>query len=754
VSSVNVSKGLEKRISIVISGIVNLRLFKPVLFISIVILLSIGSSSAQNSFIILNSSNLSTMSQNIEYIESLGGNMTHRFPPHILIGDIPADKINELKGHGNIVDIVTKPLDVSVLRGYGKTAEIAVDIWNNNYHAPYAIKSLVLPVGSDPGPIIGDMLIAPKKPAILKAVGVTAQSGIPASEITVQTLPYGAGFYDTSEYMIGDIAVGIILLESNGSIDVSTEDWTTIEESNVVSEIQAGLNWWAVREPNAKLTFTYDIHTKVPTGYEPISHTGPTGNPSGESLWINDAMIYLGYSTSDYFDKVYAYENAIRQSNNTDWAFTIFVVDSANDPDGLFTDGYFAYAYLGGPFTVMTYDNDGYGIGNMDAVIAHETGHIFYANDQYAEAQRPCTEITGYLAIQNQNSAYTLSGPCSSNVDSIMRSQVPPYTNGSIDPYARQQIGWRDTDADGIMDIIDFVPVSILNTYSPDPTNDSTPTYTGRSSTTTTYPNNNPAPWNSGNSITINKIASIQYRVDNGSWINASPADGSFDSNTEDFNFTTPELSNGTHTFEVRALNTAGNWETSYASDILTLIVPDTTPPVIEVLSPQNRLYNKTIIPLNVSANEAISVWNYSLNGGINITFTPNTTITVSQVANNLRIYAMDLAGNWNSSVVDFYVDIIFPPGYINGTVLYNGTGISGAMVSTNTSVSTNTNETGFYSLLVPAGTYNITAINEPGYYANRSIVITAISGMTILQDIELIRKPTGTISGNVINIY
>ncbi|MDP3106294.1 MAG: hypothetical protein Q8M95_17005 [Candidatus Methanoperedens sp.] len=236
----------------------NLKVFKPVLFISIVLLLLTGSSSAQNSFVILNSSDLSTMSQDIEYIESIGGNMTHRFPPHILIGDIPADKINELKGHGNIVDIVTKPLDVSVLRGYGKTAEIAVDIWNNNYHAPYAIKSLVLPVGSDPGPIIGDMLIAPKKSASLKAVGVSAQSGIPASEITAQTLPYGVGFYDTSEYMIGDIAVGIILLESNGSIDASTEDWTTTNESRVVSEIQAGLNWWAIREPNAKLTFTYE----------------------------------------------------------------------------------------------------------------------------------------------------------------------------------------------------------------------------------------------------------------------------------------------------------------------------------------------------------------------------------------------------------------------------------------------------------------------------------------------------------------
>ncbi len=84
-------------------------------------------------------------------------------------------------------------------------------------------------------------------------------------------MPYGAGFYDTSEYLIGNIAVGIVLLESNGAIDASTEDWTAEEEANVVNEIRAGLEWWIARNPSAKLTFKYDIHYKVPTSYEPIT---------------------------------------------------------------------------------------------------------------------------------------------------------------------------------------------------------------------------------------------------------------------------------------------------------------------------------------------------------------------------------------------------------------------------------------------------------------------------------------------------
>ncbi len=84
----------------------------------------------------------------------------------------------------------------------------------------------------------------------------------------------------------------------------------------------------------------------------------------------------------------------------------------------------------------------------------------------------------------------------------------------------------------------------------------------------------------------------------------------------------------------------------------------DIIPPIITITSPQNKTYNTTIIALNVSANEIISTWLYSLNGGANVSFMPNTTITASQGANNLTVYANDTAGNCNSSTVDFEVDV------------------------------------------------------------------------------------------------
>jgi len=87
------------------------------------------------------------------------------------------------------------------------------------------------------------------------------------------------------------VAVGIILPESNGATDLDTEDWTIAEESNVISKIQTGLNWWATRDSRARLTFTYDIHYRVPTSYEPISSSSSWIYRSYDISWIFQIFI-------------------------------------------------------------------------------------------------------------------------------------------------------------------------------------------------------------------------------------------------------------------------------------------------------------------------------------------------------------------------------------------------------------------------------------------------------------------------------
>ncbi|MEE9196522.1 MAG: hypothetical protein V3U45_00115, partial [bacterium] len=329
--------------------------------------------------------------------------------------------------------------------------------------------------------------------------------------------------------MMGSVAVAVILPESDGSNDPNLENWTAAETATVMGEIQAGLSWWASVEANASLTFIY--HTPTPqvvaTSYEPISRPG-----TDEGLWINEVMTVLGYPSGDHFARVRAYDNFLRALHGTDWAFTIFVVDSSVDADGLFTDGDFAYAYLGGPFQVMTYDNDAWGIGLMDLVAAHETGHIFWATDEYDEGPTSGfdpgfdDETSGYLDLQE----IWLS-------ECIMDDNTLCVSAGTAG-----QIGWVDSDSNSAFDILDVPPETTLTPHA-DPTNNVTPTYTGTATV-------DPFPAVIGTSVTINTIADVEYRVDGGSWSSASALDGAFNETAEAFTFTTPLLAEGNHTIE------------------------------------------------------------------------------------------------------------------------------------------------------------------------------------------------------------
>lgn len=498
----------------------------------------------------------------IQLIEAVGGHITHVFPPHILIGTVPAAAESDLLGQGGIVRIARDVVDPASVESYGATAVAGVQVWNALFAHPD--KSAEAGIQElNPAELVDDALEPPDLP-------FDPSRGEPS--IAVQAEDFTPSYYQTSDYMIGDIAVGIILPESDGSGDPSTEDWTGEERQLVYSEIVAACNWWATREPRAQLRFFYDDHFSNPvtTRYEPINHPH-----SDQGLWIGDVMGKLGYTASSYFTRVRDYNNDLRQTYGTDWAFTIFVVDSSNDGDNYFSDGYFAYAYLGGPFMVMTYGNNGYGPNNMDAVTAHEIGHIFLALDQYSSARQPCTRRSGYLSVENQNSLY---GGCSSNEPSIMRGQVWPYIQGAVDPYARGQIGWADVNANGVLDPIDTDPQVHLNAHTPNPTEETTLVYSGSAVD---------IPWDSPTrpDVTINTIVRVEYRVNGGEWQWATAADGAFDGASEEFTFTLRNLDYGRYNIEVRAVNSAGKVSTIYASDSVLVYDPSQVGP-FSVLTP------------------------------------------------------------------------------------------------------------------------------------------------------------------------
>ncbi|MCX7830595.1 MAG: hypothetical protein N2445_06010, partial [Acidobacteria bacterium] len=85
--------------------------------------------------------------------------------------------------------------------------------------------------------------------------------------------------YSGSEYLLGSVSVNVILPESNGVTDPSTENWDSTLETNVANEIAEGLdelrNLYTIAS-SLKPSFTYHYYygrtdTRARTQYEPIN---------------------------------------------------------------------------------------------------------------------------------------------------------------------------------------------------------------------------------------------------------------------------------------------------------------------------------------------------------------------------------------------------------------------------------------------------------------------------------------------------
>ena len=362
----------------------------------------------------------------------------------------------------------------------------------------------------------------------------------------------------SSEFMIGNISVGIFFIESNATNPPgeNAEDWNSTELQLARNEILDGFHWWEMRaaENHTTINFSWEFHEKVNVSSEPIKHKSSTSQ-TGKDMWkwVDEATDSLGFEASGY-QGVRDYINDLRIRKASHWTFAVFVVDSSNDKDNEFSDGDFAFAYLGGPFCVMTYGNQNYGIENMDAVMAHEMGHIFFALDEYAEAEEPKTKRTGYLNVPNKNSEY--GGPAEEK--SIMRGGTEPYTDGDVSRYARGAIGWWDRDGDAIVDIVDTHPET--ETEDAEDVYYSTEVFINGSALVQPLENKNPLPQTSGKNISLNTITGVEYNVDGGGWqlTRSGAVDGVFDEQIEEFSLRL-FLSNGSHTVRVRAVNDVGN---------------------------------------------------------------------------------------------------------------------------------------------------------------------------------------------------
>ncbi|NNE08429.1 MAG: hypothetical protein HKN20_07705, partial [Gemmatimonadetes bacterium] len=204
--------------------------------------------------------------------------------------------------------------------------------------------------------------------------------------------PTGSNADDTSEFMIGSVTIALLLPESDGGIDASSEDWAPWMVDSVVARVQQGASWWQNQPLGGDLSFVFHTEPLIPTPYEPITRNAFT-SASLETLWTAGLFDTLGYDTGNTFQSGRDYLNDLRTTYDTDWAVAVIVANSKNDADGRFATFNYGFSYFGGPYLVMTWDNGPVGPTGMKAVMAHELAHSFYALDEYNGGGASCSEL-------------------------------------------------------------------------------------------------------------------------------------------------------------------------------------------------------------------------------------------------------------------------------------------------------------------------------------------------------------------------
>jgi hypothetical protein len=508
--------------------------------------------------ILLSNETLAACTRVEEAVEAAGGRVALVFRPSMVVAFLPEGAAAGIAARPEVCRVSYEPVPAASLGPLSRNQNGALALWNDYYMGLGKAKS----AGRQP------VLQAPPR-------GYACGMAVPeAYRVRSDKIKgYGAGDLSTSEYMLLDGAasrhryyhVNFVFPESDGTVDVSTENWTTQMMTDFMTACVSGIEWWFSRYEPARMALVIATTWQVNVAWEPINH-----NTAFEGTWIGAIMDALGYGGQNYFYKVRNFDNQYLVSADEAWFNTIFVVNSLNDADGRFTDNKFDYSYYGGPFLVMTWDNGPWGNLNTDYLCAHETGHTFYALDEYASSGCTKTETSGYLNTANgncENGGGTL-------VECIMRNNNrSEFTNGSVCTYTRNALGWRDTDADGIPDILDHPPiVQFFHTSGP-PGCGQYPLRGGYADPLT-EPNLNPLSYapsgsSANENISVNSISAVEFRLNGGAWQPTEPDDGIWDEAEEIFECTVGPLEPITgNIVEARALNSRGLYS-ALAADTL-----------------------------------------------------------------------------------------------------------------------------------------------------------------------------------------
>jgi len=122
--------------------------------------------------------------------------------------------------------------------------------------------------------------------------------------------------------------------------------------------------------------------------------------------------------------------------------FSSFVAYNPPEQDApsYFTGGAYAYTIdFGGPWVQLLYNNYSHGTNNLETILIHETGHVFWALDEYAPACEDCTNYRDFGPRMDLTNRNCEDSPAACRIDTTCIMKRNHLTLCDDTPY---QIGW------------------------------------------------------------------------------------------------------------------------------------------------------------------------------------------------------------------------------------------------------------------------------------------------------------------------
>lgn len=392
--------------------------------------------------VLVDSTSKADLAEARDFIVAQGGVVAVVVPPHAILGWISPEVGGRILGKRGIRSIHRSAVDRRSAGFEDRETQIAIGLFNDivsGRRARQARRDSKRPSGfGTERPGMTDC--AMPQPAInrddfirnLRLMGAEES----AREIQSQVTPQ---FFSNSDTMDGTVVVAVFLIESTGGIDPNVYTWSQADQTSAISQVIEGLNWWVEqsRAFNLARPLQFTVVPFLATNpacqqpYEPILHPGRDAN-----LWIDRIMNNVGASAGDTFVRVAAFDQRLKDQHRADWAYSMFIAYNPPPAATAFTDGRASWAYIGGPLANTLFRSFGW---QLSQITSHETGHIFFACDEYFQPGYQTCSCTCAPGIRPQAS----NGNCQDAVCGLNSVACVMRLNElALCPFTVAQIGW------------------------------------------------------------------------------------------------------------------------------------------------------------------------------------------------------------------------------------------------------------------------------------------------------------------------